>query len=65
MTARNGSAGRSGGHEAGGLAESVELGGQQAGGFNPFLSLPTERNACDYKRGYVIRQAIEAMMEPV
>jgi hypothetical protein len=39
-----------------GLAGSVELGGgQQPGGFNPFLSLPTERNACDYKRGYVIR----------
>jgi hypothetical protein len=51
--ARNGTAA---GHEAeSGLAESVELGGQQPGGFNPFLSLPTERNACDYKRGYVIR----------
>ncbi len=57
-TARNGTAAGSGGHEgAAGLAESVELGGQQPGGFNPFLSLPTERNACDYKRGYVIRQA--------
>jgi len=55
--ARNGTAAGSGGHEgAAGLAESVELGGQQTGGFNPFLSLPTERNACDYKRGYVIRK---------
>ena len=51
--ARNGAAA---GHESPGLAGSVELGGQQPGGFNPFLSLPTERNACDYKRGYVIRQ---------
>lgn len=53
--ARNGTA-AGGGHEAAGLAGSVELGGQQPGGFNPFLSLPTERNACDYKRGYVIRK---------
>ena len=59
---RNGTAAGSGGHEAAGLAESVELGGQQPGGFNPFLSLPTERNACDYKRGYVIRQAEDQIM---
>ena len=55
---RNGTAAEVGGHEAAGLTESVELGGQQPGGFNPFLSLPTKRNACDYKRGYVIRQAV-------
>ena len=43
----------------------MELGGQQPGGFNPFLSLPTERNACDYKRGYVIRKAEDQIIKPM
>ena len=36
------------------LANSVNLGGQQVGGVNPFLNLPDE-DSVDYKRGFVIR----------
>ena len=36
------------------LANSVNLGGQQVGGVNPFLNLP-DGDSVDYKRGFVIR----------
>ena len=36
------------------LANSVNLGGQQAGGINPFLALP-DSNGVEYKRGYIVR----------
>jgi len=40
----------------GDVSSSVNLSGSQAGGFNPFLTLPDPNTAVDYKRGYVMRK---------